>query len=82
MRYNIEIKLLPVGALAGGSRENSLKGFRKTSGCQEKLLYYHRRPMALNSPIESEFQFSYFISLRCPSGILQDFRVIAYKLLM
>ena len=28
--------------------------------------------MGLNSPIESEFQFSYFMFLRCPSGILRD----------
>ena len=31
-----------------------------------------RRPMGLNSPVESEFQFFYFIFLRCPSGILRD----------
>ena len=29
-------------------------------------------PMGLNSPTESEFRFSYFIFLRCPSGILRD----------
>ena len=29
-------------------------------------------PMGLNSPIESEFQFSYFSFLLCPSGNLRD----------
>ena len=31
------------------------------------------RPMGLNSPTESEFHFSYFILLRCPSGDLRNF---------
>ena len=37
-------------------------------------LPYDSGPVAkgLNSPIESEFQFSYFIFLRYPSGILLD----------
>ena len=32
-------------------------------------------PMGLNSPIESEFRFSYFSFLRCPSENLQVFIV-------
>jgi hypothetical protein len=30
------------------------------------------RPIGLNSPLLSEFQFYYFMFLRCPSEILRD----------